>query len=180
MPWHRWILSLLIALSLSASAVLSPVLGAGFSPGSAAAQVDSAVYTQTITFVELGYPSDETLHGVLVTRDYTVRWPEAWKPQVGSSVTLEFSHSPSLRANSSMAVDWNGVRIASTLLTPDNAEKGTLVAPIPAQSILPGFNRLHLEFYMGIQDDFCQDIDTRWKLPNDLPAQGSENLRHQS
>ena len=30
-----------------------------------------------VTLADLGYEEDDTVHGVQVTRDYTVRWPEA-------------------------------------------------------------------------------------------------------
>jgi hypothetical protein len=34
--------------------------------------------SQKVTFFDLGYTKDETLQGVLVTRNYTVNWPHAW------------------------------------------------------------------------------------------------------
>jgi len=119
----------------------------------------SGVQTRRVTFVDLGYDKDETFKGVLVRRDFTVRWPDAWDVRPGNVLTLEFSHSPALHPSSSLAVDWNGTRLASTLLTSENADHGTLEVPIPETLILTGYNSLRIELYMGIHEDFCQDED---------------------
>ncbi|MCX7837915.1 MAG: cellulose biosynthesis cyclic di-GMP-binding regulatory protein BcsB [Anaerolineae bacterium] len=115
--------------------------------------------TRTLTFADLGYPKDETLHGVRATREYGVLLPQSWNVQTATILVLRFSHSPALRPNSSLAVDWNGTRLTSTLLTAENAKDGVLRAEIPAALMRTGYNVLRLEAYMGIQDDFCSDID---------------------
>ena len=115
--------------------------------------------TKTVTFTDLGYTGDETLRGVLVTRDYSLRWPDAWNPKSGNSLTLHFSHSLALDEHSSMAVDWNGTRLTSVLLTPQNADNGVLEVDIPEDLIEIGYNQLRLVLYMGIHDDYCEDLD---------------------
>jgi hypothetical protein len=110
-----------------------------------------------MTLKDLGYLKDETVQGVLVDRTYTVNWPDAWEPQTGTSFTLEFSHSPVLEDYSSLAIDWNGTRLASVLLSPDNIDHGMLNIEIPAEQIEAGYNQLKVEFYMGIYDDPCED-----------------------
>jgi hypothetical protein len=114
--------------------------------------------TRSVTFADLGYSTDETLQGIRVTRDYGVSWPDAWEVQPENTLTVRFSHSSALRENSSMALDWNGTRLGSVLLTPENAKEGTLKVTLPGVSI-QRYNTLHLEFYMGIRDDFCSDPD---------------------
>lgn len=135
-----------------------------FAPGSSIISVKAAqqsqAFTKTVTFADLGYAKDETLEGVFVTRDYAVRWPDAWDVQPGNKLSLIFSHSLALRSSSSLAVDWNGTRLTSVLLDKNNADHAVLEVDIPSELIVTGYNRLHLEFYMGIHDnDVCQDVD---------------------
>lgn len=113
----------------------------------------------TLTLADLGYTQDETLQGVLATRSYTVNWPDAWEQGGGNSFTVEFSHSPILQEYSSLAVDWNGIRLGSILLTPRTADRGSLTVTLPDEGINPGFNQLRIVLYMGIYDDRCQDPD---------------------
>lgn len=142
----RFLFALSLAFSISLLATL-------------VAQGQGNIDTRTLTFAELGYPKDETLHGVRATREYGVMLPQSWQVQEGNVLTLRFTHSPALRPNSSLAVDWNGTRLTSVLLTADNAKGGILRTEIPATLIRSGYNVLRLEAYMGIQDDFCSDID---------------------
>lgn len=123
------------------------------------AQGQGNIRTRTLTFADLGYTKDETLQGVRATREYGVMLPQSWQVQEGNVLVLRFSHSPALRPNSSLAVDWNGTRLTSVLLTAENAKDGVLRAEIPAALMRTGYNVLRLEAYMGIQDDFCTDID---------------------
>jgi hypothetical protein len=113
--------------------------------------------SQIFTLEDLGYTKDETLQGVMVSRSYTINWPDAWDVQPGNSVTLIFSHSPILEDYSSMAVDWNGVRLGSVLFDSSNVNHGSLTLEIPEDAIEPGYNELRLELYMGIYDDPCED-----------------------
>jgi hypothetical protein len=115
--------------------------------------------TKTVTFTDLGYTGDETLRGVLVTREYSIHWPDAWSAQSGNTLNLHYSHSLALDKHSSMAVDWNGSRLASVLLTPENADQSILQVDIPEDGIKPGYNQLRLVLYMGIHDDYCTDLD---------------------
>ena len=115
--------------------------------------------TSIFTFADLGYTGDETLRGVLVTRDYSIRWPDAWEAQPGNRLFLHYSHSLALDEHSSMAVDWNGSRVASVLLIESNADHGVLQINIPEDLIEPGYNQLRLVLYMGINDDYCVDLD---------------------
>lgn len=112
-----------------------------------------------VTFAQLGYSRDETIQGSQATRTYTVNWPESWIPSPGSQVTIEFSHSKALKSYSTMAIDWNGIRVGSVLLTSSNADRGSYTAEIPVTAIQPGYNGLELVFYMGINDDICEDPD---------------------
>lgn len=119
----------------------------------------NAVEPQMFSFQDLGYEKDETLKGVLATRTYVVRWPDAWQVEAGNVLHLIFSHSTALHPTSSMAVDWNGTRLESVLLTAENADLATFDVAIPENLIVTGYNSLHIEFYMGIQEDFCADED---------------------
>lgn len=114
---------------------------------------------KVFTFTDLGYTGDETLRGVYVTRDYSIRWPDSWGVEPGNKLSLNFSHSPALDEHSSLAVDWNGARLASVLLIPSNAEDGVLQVDIPEELIEPGYNQLRIVAYMGIHDDYCADLD---------------------
>jgi hypothetical protein len=121
------------------------------------AVAQSEVFTRTITVSELGYLRDETLQGISVNRTYGINWPAAWDPQPDNKFTVNYSHSKSLETYSSMAVDWNGTRLGSVLLTPANADRGSFTVVIPADQIQTGYNQLKLEFYMGIHEDRCED-----------------------
>jgi len=114
---------------------------------------------KTITFEDLGYTGDETLRGILVSRDFSVRWPNAWEVQAGNQLVLEFSHSSLLDDKSSLSVDWNGTRLASSLLSTETADHFTLKIDIPEDLISIGYNLLRIEVYMGIHEDYCEDID---------------------
>ena len=118
-----------------------------------------ALLTCDVTLVDLGYESDDTVHGVLVTRDYSVRWPDAWEVQPGNTFTLHFSHSPVLDPRSTMTVEFNGTRLESVLLTPENTDDASLDVALPEDLVLLGYNRLRLEFYMGLDDWNCLDLD---------------------
>jgi len=122
-------------------------------------QGESDVFTRTLTLAELGYSKDETLQGVRATREYGVTLPPTWRVQPENVLVLRFSHSPALRSNSSLVVDWNGTRLGSVLLTAENVKEGTLRVTIPDALIRSGYNALRIETYMGIQDDFCADVD---------------------
>lgn len=115
--------------------------------------------TSIFTFADLGYTGDETLRGVYVTRDYSIRWPDSWDVQPGNILNLHYSHSLVLDEHSSMAVDWNGTRLASVLLLPTNADQSVLQINIPEELIVPGYNQLRIVVYMGIDDDYCVDLD---------------------
>lgn len=119
----------------------------------------TSVLNRTVTLAEIGYTPDETLQGVLVTRDYTIHWPDAWQPQPGNKFILRFNHYAGLEPHSSMAVDLNGTRVGSVLLTPENAADGVLQVDLPENEIKVGYNQIHISLYMGIQDNYCSDID---------------------
>lgn len=120
--------------------------------------VAAEAQTLSITLAELGYV-DETVQGVLVNRTYSVNFPSQWTALPENTLTLRFSHSPALDVFSAMAVDWNGVRLTSVMLTPENIEGGSVTFTIPADIINKGYNQLTLQFYMGISGDYCQDDD---------------------
>ncbi len=113
--------------------------------------------TKTLTLADLGYTKDETLQGISATRSYTINWPDAWDVRPGNAFTVEFKHSPVLERYSSLAVDWNGVRLGSILLTPENADGGSLRVSIPEDQINKGYNQLRIVLYMGIHEDRCED-----------------------
>ncbi len=126
----------------------------------AQAQAPAALFaplTKTVTLMDLGYTKDETVQGALVSRSFTVNWPESWQAQPGSKIVIEFSHSAALKSYSSMAVDWNGARLGSTLFNATNTDRGQVSVEIPANAIQPGYNELALVFFMGINDDICED-----------------------
>lgn len=152
---YHTLLSLPVVLFLALTLVVS---GFGITPARASQEFQAL--TTTATLEDLGYAKDETLEGIYVTRDYAVRWPDAWDVQPGNKVDLIFSHSLALRSSSSLAVDWNGTRLTSILLDKSNADHAVLTVEIPEDLIVTGYNRLHLEFYMGIHDDdICRDVD---------------------
>jgi hypothetical protein len=123
-------------------------------------QGQNDLINQTITFGDLGYTKDETLKGILVSRDYTIRWPNAWEVGTGNTLVLDFSHSSELDTESSMAIDWNGTRLTSTLLTQENADHGSIEVALPPETITTGYNQLSIKVYMGLNDeDYCQDVD---------------------
>ncbi len=112
---------------------------------------------KTTTLADLGYLRDETLQGVSATRTYALNWPDAWEVQPGNTFTVEYVHSPSLKSYSSLAIDWNGTRLGSVLLTPESADGGSLTVALPEGQIETGYNALRIVLYMGIEDDFCED-----------------------
>ncbi len=111
------------------------------------------------TLAEIGYLNDETVQGVNASRTFGIRWPESWIIKSGSSVTIEFSHPQALADYSTMAADFNGVRIGSAALSPSNVDHGSVRFNIPANLIQTGYNGLTLQFYMGISDNHCEDLD---------------------
>jgi cellulose synthase operon protein B len=129
-------------------------------PQSVYAQADSSISKRaSFTLKDLGHKTDDEYQGILVSRQYDVNIPLNWEISQSAKITIYFSHSPSLNNHSSIAVDWNGTRISSTLLDKTNTEDGSLVIEVPADSLVSGFNQLNIQFYMGIRDDFCEDFD---------------------
>ncbi|MCE1255657.1 MAG: cellulose biosynthesis cyclic di-GMP-binding regulatory protein BcsB, partial [Anaerolineae bacterium] len=114
---------------------------------------------QVFTLEDVGLTNDDVFKGVLVSRDYGISIPRYWNRIENAEVNINFSHSISLNTSSTMTVDWNGVRLGSIQLTSENVDHGQLKIPIPVDNINPGYNTLHVEFYMGISDDFCDDYD---------------------
>jgi hypothetical protein len=113
----------------------------------------------TYTLEDFGLSADDTLQGVLVSRDYGITLPATWNHVTDAVVNIDFSHSKALNPKSSMTIDWNNVRLASIQLTNENADDGQFNVSIPVDSIKQGYNTLHVEFYMGISDYFCDDYD---------------------
>ncbi len=120
---------------------------------------DQIAASSIYTLEDFGLSADDTYKGVLVGRDYGINLPSTWNYSGPAVFTLKFSHSPTLNPKSTLSVDWNGVRLGSQTLTAENAQNGTLSIEIPAESLVSGYNTLHVEFYMGIADDFCTDVD---------------------
>ena len=129
----------------------------------ATAMVQSApmvpITQRIFTLEDFGQASDDTYQGVLVSRDYGINLPAGWEYGSPAVLTLKFSHSPTLDEKSTLAVDWNNVRLGSQALTAENASDGSLELKIPADNLIAGYNTLHVEFYMGISDEFCDDVD---------------------
>ena len=121
--------------------------------------VQTNFINHTITLNDIGYSKDETLKGVLSSRNYGVYWPDAWLATDSGSFTLRFSHSKALDPHSSVTIDWNGTRLSSALLIAENADHNVLTVEIPKGLIATGINLLHIEFYMGISENFCTDLD---------------------
>ncbi len=128
------------------------------SPTAVPTSVQPKFSTKNVTLTDLGYSKDETVQGILASRLYEIRWPGSWDVKPGNSVTIQFSHPLNLASYSSLAVDFNSVRIGSVSLTPENADNGRLKLDIPANIINAGYNELALHFYMGIHDNYCDDI----------------------
>jgi hypothetical protein len=114
---------------------------------------------RTFTLEDFGLTGDDTFQGVLVSRDYGINLPAGWEYGSPAVLTLKFSHSPTLNEKSTLAVDWNGVRLGSQALTAENASGGSLAVDVPADYLTAGYNTLHVEFYMGISNEFCNDVD---------------------
>ncbi|MDK2979706.1 MAG: hypothetical protein PWQ55_53 [Chloroflexota bacterium] len=141
---------------------ISALLLAGLLLMQAPAAAQAAPMTQTTrtyTLEDFGLANDDTYQGILVSRDYGINLPAGWEYGSPAVLAFKFSHSPTLNEKSTVAVDWNGVRLGSQALTAENAAEGTLELQIPAASLVAGFNTLHVEFYMGISDEFCDDVD---------------------
>ncbi|MDY6872922.1 MAG: cellulose biosynthesis cyclic di-GMP-binding regulatory protein BcsB, partial [Chloroflexota bacterium] len=111
------------------------------------------------TLADFDYRTDINFQGVLVDQTFNITFPENWEFNSDADLTIRFSHSPALHESSSMAVDWNEERLGSALLTEEDAQRGAYTLSIPAEKINAGYNGLRIEFYMGIQDDFCIDYD---------------------
>ena len=129
--------------------------------GNVAAQVrsDTVSLQKEVTFEDLGYTSDVEYQGVLVSHEYDVNLPQNWAFTDAAKLQIHFSHSKSLNSSSSMAVQWNGVSVGSTLLSAENADDGLLEIEVPADALVAGYNKITIQFYMGIRDDFCEDFD---------------------
>jgi len=145
-------------VSLKKLVVLAIVAVLVTGPSVAIAQESDVPLTLDVTLEYLGYDSDDTIHGVQVTRDYSLRWPEAWDVQPGNTFTLHFSHSPVLDPRSTMTVEFNGTRLESVLLTAENTDDANLEVVLPEDLFSVGYNRLRLELYMGLDDWNCLDI----------------------
>lgn len=128
-------------------------------PAVTTAQEPDVPLTHDVTLVDLGFESDDTVQGVQVTRDYSLQWPDAWEVQPGNTFTLHFSHSPVLDPYSTMTVEFNGTRLTSVLLTPENIDHSTLQVALPENLFSVGYNRLRLDFWMGLEDWNCLDFE---------------------
>ena len=126
----------------------------------------------TFTLKDLGYTSDVEYQGVLANHQYDINLPGNWDFSKPAVITIYFSHSLSLNPRSSLAVDWNDTRVASSLLDSTNADHGSLQVEIPANQMSSGYNKLSLQFYMGIRDDFCEDFDNPavWAVVHDTTS----------
>jgi hypothetical protein len=105
------------------------------------------------------YADDVTVQGALASETFGFRLPQTWAMNSGSSVTIEFSHPTNLADYSTMAVDFNGVRIGSVVFTPENADHGSITLNIPVNIFRESYNDLNLQFYMGISDNYCDDLE---------------------
>ena len=141
-----------------AALLISAVILMQTSVFSQAAALPQAVQ-RTYTLEDFGLVSDDNYQGILVSRDYGINLPAGWEYDSPALLTLKFSHSPTLNEKSTLAVDWNDVRLGSQALTAVNATDGSLELQIPADNLSAGYNTLHVEFYMGISDEFCNDVD---------------------
>jgi hypothetical protein len=142
----------LTALLISAVILMQTPVFAQAAPSTQAAQ-------RIFTLEDFGLANDDTYQGILVSRDYGINLPAGWEYDSPALLTLKFSHSPTLNEKSTLAVDWNGVRMGSQALTAENAADGSLEMNIPVENLVAGYNTLHVEFYMGISDKFCNDVD---------------------
>ena len=124
-----------------------------------AKEIEPNVEHVSFTLNDLGYTSDDEFQGVLVSHQYDVNLPTTWTFANPATITIRFDHSPSLNTHSSMAVDWNGIRVGSVLLDSSNAAQGSFQVEIPSEALIAGYNKISLQFYMGIRDDFCEDFD---------------------
>ena len=119
----------------------------------------AATQQSTFTLKDLGYTSDDEYQGVQVSHQYDVNLPQVWAFTQPLTLTLHFGHAHALNAQSTMSVDWNDVRVGSVLLSAANADDGSLTIQIPAAAVAAGYNKLTVQFYMGISDNFCDDYD---------------------
>ncbi len=114
----------------------------------------------TYTFQDLGIlSSDDSFKGINTIKEYGFQWPSAWEPQTGSTLTLVFSHAKALSEKSSIAVEVNGTRIASTGLTSANSDLGELKVEIPSELWVEGYNRVRLVLYLGYEGFDCLNLD---------------------
>ncbi len=114
----------------------------------------------TYTFQDLGILSgDDSFRGINTVKEYGLQWPSTWEPQDGSTMTLIFSHAKVLSEKSSIAIEINGTRIASTELTSINSDLGELKVEIPSELWVDGYNRVRLVLYLGYEDFDCLNLD---------------------
>ncbi|MCB2202378.1 cellulose biosynthesis cyclic di-GMP-binding regulatory protein BcsB [bacterium] len=113
----------------------------------------------TYTLADFDYRTDINFQGVRVDQTFNITLPANWELTTDATLTIRFSHSPALHESSSMVVNWNEERLGSTLLTEEDAQRGEYTISIPSGKVNQGYNALQIEFYMGLQDDFCIDYD---------------------
>ena len=121
-------------------------------------QSKNSPYTYKLSDTDF-YAKDTTVQGVFVSQSYGLRLPGTWIIKPGTSVSIDFSHPQTLASYSTMAVDFNDVRIGSVVFTPENADHGSVTINIPANIFKTDYNDLTLQFLMGINDNYCDDLD---------------------
>lgn len=109
------------------------------------------------TFRELGH-GDLTARTMYGSLTYFFPIPRGQAPQPGSQLELVISHSPLLVPDrSTMTVVVNGQSLMSAFLTPQNAQFGRLIVPLPVEHYTGGDYFVQLQFSLRLSRDTCEE-----------------------
>jgi len=144
----RTLLSLLPAVLLLAVVIVRTA--------PAAAQVtppDETVPTDTFTLTRLGLTDQVAVGGTPVLNFFFPGPGDYLLAPSGSYFEMIFSHSPILLQRfSRLSVQLNGLELTGLRLGPDNVEKTTLRLPLASDRILPGINKVTMNFVMNSEE----------------------------
>lgn len=126
------------------------------------ADVSSTLVTQIAstdrTFADLGFLTTTVEFLGLTGREVEFYVPPGQVPQGDSYIDLYYAHSTLLSYElSGLVVELNGNPIASAPFSNATSQEGHLRVNIPEDSLLPGRNRLRINFNL-FPDDVCADF----------------------
>lgn len=120
------------------------------------------------TLSDLGCADDLTVAGAFHQKaDIEIPRPANYGVGDGSYIELHFRHSPILDAKkSAVTIYVNDIPVRAQALTPENADKGVLKAPIPASELNKPSWRVRFGFYhdLGIIDCSKRYDEVAWSV----------------